>query len=62
MLALIGCWFDLIPASRTQDIIKTLHMGQQGRGLFRGLGKPTFDSFLFRTRFQCKYENCIYGC
>jgi len=40
-------WFDLNPTSITQDMIKILHIGQQGRALFLGLGNPTFDSFTF---------------
>ena len=34
MLALIGRWFDLIPISRTLDMMKILHMGQLDRALF----------------------------
>ena len=45
MLALIGRWFDCIQTFITQDIIKILHMGQHGRALFLGLGKPTFRLF-----------------
>jgi len=31
MLALIRRWFDLIPTSTTQDMVKILHIGQQGQ-------------------------------
>jgi len=47
VLDLIGRWSDLIPKSRTQDTIKILRTGQQGRAPFQGLGKPIFDYFMF---------------
>jgi len=37
MLALIGRWFDLIPTSTTQDMVKILNIGQQGRALSEAL-------------------------
>jgi len=47
MLALIGSWFDLIPTSTTQDMVKILNIGQQGRALSEALENRPFDSFMF---------------
>jgi len=47
MLDLIKRWFDLIPTSTTQDMVKILNIGQQGRALSEALENPTFDSFIF---------------
>jgi len=42
MLALIGRWFDLIPTSTTQDMVKILNIGQQGRALSVSCSLPRF--------------------
>ena len=37
MLDLIGRWFDLIPTSTAQDMVKILNIGQQGHALSEAL-------------------------
>jgi len=45
MLTFFGLLFDSILVYRTQDMVKILHSGQQGRTLFPCLENPIFTLF-----------------